>query len=120
MSDASEFRHLVRMSGRDLDGSKKLVVAVSDLRGVGYNFANVVTMRLGIDPKVRLGTLTDEQVKEVEKAARRLVKQRFLLEEDAQRFIQAAEARPVPLAAQRARKRPFTKARSIIRKEWTD
>ncbi len=68
MSTASEFRHLVRIAGRDLDGSKKLIVAISDLRGVGYNFANVVTMRLGLDPRIRLGTLTEEQVKEVEKA----------------------------------------------------
>jgi small subunit ribosomal protein S13 len=68
MSDATEFRHLVRISGRDLNGSKKLIVALSDLKGVGYNFANVITTRLSLDPRVRLGTLTDAQVKEVEQA----------------------------------------------------
>lgn len=68
MSDAQEFRHLVRISGRDLEGGKKLIVALSDLKGVGYNFANVITTRLSLDPRVRLGTLTDEQVKEIEAA----------------------------------------------------
>ena len=68
MSEASEFRHLVRISGRDLDGGKKLIVALSDLKGVGYNFANVITTKLSLDPRVRLGTLTDEQVKEIEEA----------------------------------------------------
>jgi len=68
MSEPSEFRHLVRISGRDLDGGKKLIVALSDLKGVGYNFANVITTRLSIDPRVRLGTLSDEQVKQVEEA----------------------------------------------------
>lgn len=68
MSATGEFRHLVRIAGRDLDGSKKLIAAVSDLRGVGYNFASVVTSRLGLDPKSRLGTLTEEQVREVETA----------------------------------------------------
>lgn len=68
MSDASEFRHLVRISGRDLEGGKKLIVALSDLKGVGYNFANVITTKLSLDPRVRLGTLTDEQVKEIEDA----------------------------------------------------
>ncbi len=68
MSTAAEFRHLVRVSGRDLDGSKKLIVAISDLRGVGYNFASVITTRLGLDPRIRLGTLSEEQVKDVEKA----------------------------------------------------
>jgi len=68
MSEASEFRHLVRISGRDLDGGKKLIVALSDLKGVGYNFANVITTRLSLDPRVRLGTLSEQQVKEVEDA----------------------------------------------------
>jgi small subunit ribosomal protein S13 len=68
MSAPTEFRHLVRIAGRDLDGTKKLIVAVSDLRGVGYNFASVVTSRLGLDPRARLGTLSEDQVKEVETA----------------------------------------------------
>ncbi len=69
MSD-SEFRHLVRISGRDLEGGKKLIVALADLKGVGYNFANVITTKLDLDPRVRLGTLTDEQVEKVEAAIR--------------------------------------------------
>ncbi len=68
MSEASEFRHLVRISGRDLAGQKKLIVALADLRGVGYNFANVITTKLSLDPRVRLGTLTEEQVDQIEQA----------------------------------------------------
>ena len=68
MSEAAEFRHLVRISGKDLDGGKKLIVALSDLRGVGYNFANVITTRLSLNPRVRLGTLSEEQVKQIEEA----------------------------------------------------
>ncbi len=66
MSEASEFRHLVRISGRDLAGGKKLVAALSDLKGVGYNYANVIAVRLGLDPRIRVGTLTEQQVKEIE------------------------------------------------------
>ena len=68
MSEASEFRHLVRISGKDLNGGKKLIVALSDLKGVGYNFANVITTRLSLDPRARLGTLSEEQVKQIEDA----------------------------------------------------
>ncbi len=68
MSTATEFRHLVRIAGKDLEGSKKLIVALSDLRGVGYNFANIITSNMGLDPRVRLGTLTEEQIKSVEAA----------------------------------------------------
>jgi small subunit ribosomal protein S13 len=68
MSEATEFRHLVRISGRDLDGGKKVIAALSDLKGVGYNFASVIATRLGLDPRARLGTLSEEQVKEIEEA----------------------------------------------------
>ena len=74
MSEAQEFRHLVRISGRDLDGGKKLIVALSDLKGVGYNFANVITSQLSLDPRVRLGTLSEAQVKEIEKAVQNTMK----------------------------------------------
>jgi small subunit ribosomal protein S13 len=75
LSTASEFRHLVRIAGRDLDGSKKLIVALSDLKGVGFNFAHVITMKLALDPRTRLGTLTEEQVKEVETAVQNSAKE---------------------------------------------
>jgi small subunit ribosomal protein S13 len=68
MAEASEFRHLVRISGKDVDGGKKLIVALSNVKGVGYNFANVITTKLSLDPRVRLGTLSEEQVKEIEVA----------------------------------------------------
>jgi len=68
MSETVEFRHLVRISGKDLNGSKKLVVALSDLKGVGYNFAHMVTTKLNLDPSVRLGMLSEDQVKDVEAA----------------------------------------------------
>ena len=59
MSTSTEFRHLVRIAGKDLDGSKKLIVALSDLRGVGYSFANIIMAGIGFDRRTRLGTLTD-------------------------------------------------------------
>ncbi len=68
MSGNQEFRHLVRIAGRDLEGSKKLIAALSDLRGVGNNFASVVISRQGLDPRSRLGTLSEEQIREIERA----------------------------------------------------
>jgi small subunit ribosomal protein S13 len=67
LSTATEFRHLVRIAGKDLNGSKKLIVALSDLRGVGYDFASSVVSQLRLDPSVRLGTLGEEQIRELER-----------------------------------------------------
>ncbi|HUI86331.1 MAG TPA: 30S ribosomal protein S13 [Nitrososphaerales archaeon] len=68
MSTTGEYRHLVRIAGKDLEGSKKLVVALSDVKGVGYNFASGVVKKLGLDPRLRLGTLSESQIREIEKA----------------------------------------------------
>jgi small subunit ribosomal protein S13 len=68
MSTPQEFRHLVRMGGKDLDGTKKLVSALSDIKGVGDNFSAAVVKRMGADPNVRLGTLTEEQTRSIEKS----------------------------------------------------
>lgn len=68
MSGSQEFKHLVRIHGRDLDGGKKLVAALSDVKGVGFNYAKSITIGLGLDPRTRLGTLSDDQVKVIEKA----------------------------------------------------
>jgi small subunit ribosomal protein S13 len=66
-SQTAEFRYLVRVKGKDLDGRKKAVAALADLKGVGYNFAQAVVGLAGIDPKMRFGQLTESQVKEIER-----------------------------------------------------
>jgi len=68
MSAAQEFKHLVRIVGKDLEGHKKLIAALSDIKGVGDNFAATLVRKLGIDPGARLGFLTEQQVREVERA----------------------------------------------------
>ncbi len=65
---STEFRYLVRIRGKDLEGRKKVVAALSDLRGVGDNFAQDIVNSLGLDPKMRLGTISDSQLKDLEKA----------------------------------------------------
>jgi small subunit ribosomal protein S13 len=64
---SSDFRHLVRIRGKDLDGRKKLIAAISDLKGVGFNFSQMIVSTLNLDPRVRLGTLSDSQMRELEK-----------------------------------------------------
>jgi len=66
-AQAPEFKYLVRVKGKDLDGRKKAVAALADLRGVGYNFAQAVISKAGIDPTIRFGQLTEAQIKDVER-----------------------------------------------------
>ena len=64
---SSEFRYLVRIRGKDLEGRKKLIPAIADLKGIGDNFAQSIVSSLGLDPRLRLGTLSESQLKELEK-----------------------------------------------------
>ncbi|MCL4518387.1 MAG: 30S ribosomal protein S13, partial [Thaumarchaeota archaeon] len=65
---SQEFRHIVRVAGRDLDGTKKVVPAISEIKGVGESYANAMVSVLKIDHKSRLGQLNDKQIQQVESA----------------------------------------------------
>ncbi len=60
------FRHIVRVAGVDLKGDKQLRWALTGIRGIGINFATMVLRVAGIDPYMKTGYLTDEQVKTIE------------------------------------------------------
>jgi small subunit ribosomal protein S13 len=62
----SEYKHILRIAGKDIEGSKKLIVAISEIKGVGYNFAQVLTQSLNISPDKRVGFLTESELREIE------------------------------------------------------
>ena len=61
-----EFRHIVRIAGTDLDGSEKVVYALTSIRGIGIRLANVIAEKAGLDPEIRLGVLSDIKVEKIE------------------------------------------------------
>ncbi|MBI4257638.1 MAG: 30S ribosomal protein S13 [Thaumarchaeota archaeon] len=70
----SEFRHIVRIAGRDLDGKKKVAAAVSDVKGVGMNLAQSLLTSLRIDGRLRLGSLGEQQISQIENGLKGLDK----------------------------------------------
>lgn len=63
---SSEFRHIIRLFGADLDGTKPLKYGLIKIRGINQRFANVVISKANLSPNVRLGTLTDKEIKTLE------------------------------------------------------
>jgi small subunit ribosomal protein S13 len=63
---SQDFRHIVRIAGKDLDGTRKIVPAISEIKGVGEAFANAIVASLKLDPKARLGQLGDKQLQQIE------------------------------------------------------
>ncbi len=63
---SKEFRHIIRIADTDLDGAKKVGHAIADIKGMGINLANVILQKAGIDPKNRLGFLSEVEVEKIE------------------------------------------------------
>ena len=65
---SQEFRHIVRIAGKDIPGTKKTIIGISQIKGMGYNFAKSILDVLKINPNSNVGFLTESQVVEIEKA----------------------------------------------------
>ena len=64
---SQEFRHIVRIAGKDIPGTKKTIIGISQIKGMGYNFAKAILDVLKINPNSNVGFLTESQVGEIEK-----------------------------------------------------
>ena len=62
----SQFRYIVRLFGQDVDGTMKAPYGLAMVKGIGYNTARVILMKLNIDKDKRLGELTDHELKKIE------------------------------------------------------
>lgn len=64
----SEYRHILRIAGKDIEGSKKIIIALSHIKGLGYNLAQVILQSLNINSNMRIGFLTEKEVSDIEAA----------------------------------------------------
>lgn len=63
---AQEFRHIVRILGSDSSGTLKVSYAVSSVKGVSLSLANAILKKANINPDLRAGFLTDNEIEAVE------------------------------------------------------
>ena len=61
-----EYQHIVRIAGNDIMGDKKAIVGLTQIRGIGFTFANAILDSLKIDSNINIGNLTDSQVQSIE------------------------------------------------------
>jgi len=67
---ARKIEKIVRIGGADLDGSKKILPALTKIHGVSFSFSNAVITALNLDPNTRIGDLSEEQVNKIEDVIR--------------------------------------------------
>lgn len=61
-----EFRHITRIANTDLDGTIKVVYALTKIKGIGIRMANVIIEKSGIDPDTRLGLVPESKLDKIE------------------------------------------------------
>ena len=74
---AVEFKYIVRIMGKDVSGAKKVIQALSNIKGIGNNFAHYIINSLEIDKNSRMGMLSDEQINMIENALKDIQTSRF-------------------------------------------
>jgi small subunit ribosomal protein S13 len=63
-----EFNYIVRLHGTNIDGTKMVPYALTEVKGVGVRLARAIVKQLDLDATERLGSLSDSDVKRLETA----------------------------------------------------
>ncbi|MFB0514654.1 MAG: 30S ribosomal protein S13 [Candidatus Bathyarchaeia archaeon] len=61
-----KFQEIIRIAGANVDGTRKLPYALTEIKGVGISFAKAIVNKAGLNPNARLGFLSDKEVEEIE------------------------------------------------------
>jgi len=61
-----EFKHMVRITRKDVDGNKTTVAALTEIKGVGKAFALAICKVTGLDQDMQIGYIDDESVEKIE------------------------------------------------------
>jgi len=67
---SKEYRHILRVAGTDLDGSKQTPYGLTEISGISTSFARAVVKASGLSETARLGSLSDSELQRLEDAIR--------------------------------------------------
>lgn len=61
-----EYNHQLRIAGADCRGDWLVGHAITQIKGVGYRLASQICEKADLDPEMRCGFLTDEEIQLIE------------------------------------------------------
>lgn len=64
-----EFQHIIRFAGTDIKGTQPVTYALIRIKGVGIKLATAIVEKSGIDPKKRMGFLSNSEVEKIQDIA---------------------------------------------------
>jgi small subunit ribosomal protein S13 len=66
--EEEDFKHIVRILDADLDGKRSVVHSLCGIKGIGRRVAKFIVISAGIDPGVKMGNLSDEEIEQLKTA----------------------------------------------------
>lgn len=63
---SEDFNYIVRIHRANLDGTKKLAYALSEIKGIGIHMGRALVREIGLDPDQRLGGVSGPDVRKIE------------------------------------------------------
>ncbi|AWX31886.1 30S ribosomal protein S13 [Methanosphaera sp. BMS] len=61
-----EFKHMVRITRKDVDGNKTIVTALTEIKGVGKAFALAICKVLDLNQEDQIGYIDEDSVNKIE------------------------------------------------------
>ena len=61
-----DFKHLVRISRKDVDGNKKIEQALTEIKGVGLSLSRSICLTLGLNLEEQIGYTSEEDIAKIE------------------------------------------------------
>lgn len=63
-----DFKYLVRIARKDIDGNKTFFNALNTIKGVGTGFSKAIAISLGFELDQKIGYVSDDDIKKIEEA----------------------------------------------------
>lgn len=62
---SQQFAHILRLLNTNVDGKRKIMYALTEIKGVGRRFANVVCKKADVDLSKRAGELNSDELERI-------------------------------------------------------
>ena len=66
------FKYIVRVANVDIQGNRPIRIALTEIKGIGINLADIICVCAGIDKTKKAGDLSDEHVKKLNQVVENL------------------------------------------------
>ena len=66
--ETKDFKYIVRIADTDLNGERRIVYALTGIKGIGYRVAEGLVRKLNLNPNEKIGALPEDKLEELRRA----------------------------------------------------